>query len=44
MLLLSLFQQPDELLKIPGQHNPRGLKAARDDKNNELAGTTEVAP
>jgi hypothetical protein len=32
MLLLSLFQQPDELLKMLEQHTPRGLKAARNDK------------
>jgi hypothetical protein len=32
------------LLKKSEQQIPRGLKAARDDKNKRLIGTTEVVP
>ena len=34
----------DRPLKKSEQEIPRGLKAARDDKNKRLIGTTEVVP
>jgi len=40
----GLSQRLCRLLKKSEQQIPRGLKAARDDKNRRLIGTTEVVP
>jgi hypothetical protein len=42
--LAPVPRRPKMPLKKSKQQIPRGLKPARDDKNKELFGTTEVVP
>jgi len=42
--MTALTARLTTLLKKPGKQIPRGLKPARDDKNNELTGAPKGAP